>query len=119
MSKRRKFRSEPCPYCGAELEDECEHLLLRIDVGWGELCGGILNEEIEDRWTRISEAEADSTAFDEDARFAELVAQVEKLADAESEFSTDGPPGWSSTYRAFYASTPERAAACLAKYVKE
>lgn len=117
MSKRRKLRPECCPYCGEE--GGCAHLLLRIDITFRETCDGLLYRAFDDRWSQMLEAGADAKNFDESGCYDQLVEQVEELSDAESEYEFEGGPGMSSTYRAFYASTPERAAMRLAEYLKE
>lgn len=96
----------PCPYCKST--DDCPHLLLVVDLTFEEALSGELQEAFCERLEPMSEEEADDSGDDGKARFKALLEEVERAADWIHEEEFDSGPGYGSTNRSYYCSTPER-----------
>ncbi len=70
-----------CPFCAST--EDCEHLLLQVDLTFGTCTGGPLFDAFGDRWRTI--ADRDDNDFDEPASFDELLDEVDSLSDASSD----------------------------------
>jgi hypothetical protein len=103
-----------CPYCGSP--DSCEHLLLTVDVTFRRADGGLLMKIFNSRWEQLFETHSEGMEKDERPFFAELIEEVDSLADAQLEYAQEGGPGQSSDYEFYYCSTGERATEALARF---
>lgn len=98
-----------CPYCGSG--DECEHLLLTVDLTFRESLGGALYGWFRSAWNAVCRDNEDNDTFDEFAAFAELIDRVEAHAAFSSDDEFNGAPGQSSAYRLYWCESLERTAA--------
>ena len=101
-----------CPYCLSE--DDCEHLLLLVDITFRTAEGGILMDRFNARWHELCEAGGDS--FDEYEPFNTLLEDVDRLAERQIEYDFEGGPGMSSSYVGYYIKTLEKSKEALSKF---
>jgi hypothetical protein len=106
-----------CPYCDSE--NECEHLLLRLDSIFRELRGGPLADAFRGRWKLIMEENIENDDFDEGEAFGELLEEVALLAEGECYWESDGGPGMSSSYQAYYSKSAEAVKAAVSKWISQ
>jgi hypothetical protein len=98
---------DPCPYCDKE---NCEHLLLVVDMTFRTAEGGLLMDSFNSRWAAL--VEEDDEVVEKDF-FYQLLDEVEALATATAEAVQDSLPGLSSSYQIFYTDSKEKANAAL------
>ncbi|MBU6189471.1 MAG: hypothetical protein KGR68_09145 [Betaproteobacteria bacterium] len=101
-----------CPFCASA--DDCEHLLLVVDLTFGTSDGGALFDAFGDRWRTISDQENDD--FDERETFTELLEEVDSLSDASLGYVIEGGPGMTSEYRVYFCLSQERVQAAVARF---
>jgi hypothetical protein len=90
-----------CPYCGNI--NECQHLLLSVDITFRNLEGGALFDCVENLLSKQSESQVDNLDYSADTHFDTLILKVEQVCDYE--FYWDGfdtMPGMSSSYKIFW-----------------
>ena len=105
-----------CPFCQAT--ENCDHLLLVVDLTFRTAGGGLLLEAFETKWSDLSDAQSEDEDFDESGLFEEMLEEVETLADAQIESSQSSFPGMSSAYVSFFCSTRTRTQTALKKFNK-
>lgn len=105
-----------CPFCQAT--ENCDHLLLVVDLTFRNAGGGLLFEAFDTKWSNLSDAQSEDEDFDESGLFEELLEEVETLADAQVESSQSSSPGMSSAYVSFFCSTRTRTQTALKKFNK-
>ena len=101
-----------CPFCASA--DDCEHLLLVVDLTFRTSDGGDLFEAFDDRWRAISDHESDD--FDEEERFNDLLEEVDSLSDVSLDYVIEGGPGMTSQYRVYFCSSLERVEAAVVRF---
>lgn len=77
-----------CPICG--IANDCEHLLLRVDITFQEATGGKLFEKF-----RVAVSCSLGT-------FDELLDQAGAVSQTERSFEFEGGPGQSCDYQSYY-----------------
>lgn len=102
-----------CPFC--DTTDNCDHLLLMVDLTFRHAEGGVLYDSFNKRWSSILE-EADDPDFEEHEPFNDLLESVSLLADAELSSSQDNAPGMSSAYQFYFCSSKKKTQAALKKF---
>lgn len=102
-----------CPFCSSA--DDCEHLLLLLDLTFRTAEGGLLAEAFRDRWEIISDREDGD--FDEREAFDEQLDEVDSLADGSLGYVIEGGPGGTSEYAAYFCSSKERVTAAIKDFV--
>ena len=113
-----------CPYC--DTTDDCDHLLLLVDITFRHGEGGLLYDAFNSRWADIlNEAsnEDEDRDSDEDADFEgdsfdELLDEVRSISDVELTPSPDSAPGMSSNYGYYFCSSKKKAVEALKKFSK-
>lgn len=100
-----------CPYCHST--DQCQHLLLTVDLTFREAVNGALSVSFNKRWFADLEAGQQSRDFDESASFEEFLSDVECISDFDLSFEFEGGPGNSCTYRSFYSKEPNKGLTCF------
>jgi hypothetical protein len=115
ISESGELNDNFCPYCDSE--NDCEHLLLRIDLTFREFKGGALAAAVEEQWALIMEENSENADFDECEAFDNLLWDVILLADSERYWESDGGPGMSSNYQACYSKNAEAASVAVAKWI--
>lgn len=103
-----------CPFCNSE--DDCDHLLLRVDLTFRYAVSGALYSDFRAKWGDILDENTESDDFDEGEAFSSLLDHVVCLADAESYSEFEGGPGQSSDYQAFYCSSKKSISKALATW---
>ena len=104
--------SKKCPFCG--FMDNCEHLLLFVDLTFRNAEGGRLYSAFGRRWGTIAGDEDDD--FDEAEAFDELLNEVDSLADSSCSYVREGGPSMTSEYCAYYCSSIDRVASAVQKF---
>ena len=105
---------EKCPFCS--IEDDCEHLLLSVDVTFSEAVGGELYDAFKSRWYNIWSERGEDDDFDEREEFGTLLEVVSGLSDAERFPGFEGGPGQSSAYQVYYCRSAGAVAAAVEKW---
>ena len=103
-----------CPYCSSE--EDCEHLLLSVDLTFREAGGGDLYKAFKSKWSAILEEFGEKTDFDEREEFDSLLYLVSDLSDAERYSEIEGGPGQSSAYQNYYCSSAKAVINAVAKW---
>jgi hypothetical protein len=117
MTESGELNDYFCPYCDSE--NDCEHLLLRMDLTFREFQGGALAGAFEERWTLIMEENSENDDFDERETFDNLLWDVISLADCERYWESDGGPGMSSNYQAYFSENAEAAKIAVSKWISQ
>lgn len=112
MSEESSF--DPCPYCHSN--DDCEHLLLLVDLTFRIAEGGLLMDSFNERWNNLFDA--DDENINEGEVFDQLIAEVEDHATATALADQESMPGLSSSYQIFYAESQERAKGILSLFCR-
>ena len=105
-----------CPFCQAT--ENCDHLLLVVDLTFRTAVGGLLFEAFDTKWSELSDAQSEDEDFDESSSFEELLQEIENLADAQIESSQSSSPGMSSAYVSYFCSTKTRTNSAMKKFNK-
>lgn len=63
-----------CPFCQAT--ENCDHLLLVVDITFRTAGGGLLFEAFDSKWSDLSTDQSDNEDFDESGVFEELLEEV-------------------------------------------
>ena len=105
-----------CPFCRAT--ENCDHLLLVVDLTLRKAESGPLFETFNSKWSAVFADKYEDEDFDEADEFEGLVGSVKHVADSEIENSPSGAPEMSSTYVSFFCSTKRRIQAAIKKFSK-
>jgi len=90
-----------CPYCRDI--NNCEHLLLFVDITFRNAEGGELSELFNSLWWSISEESETNPDFNEAESFHLLLQEVGDLSDDELDWDGfDTAPGMSSAFQIFW-----------------
>lgn len=103
-----------CPYCSST--DDCDHLLVRVDVNFQEAVDGPLWEEFNSAWSDRAAEETENPDFDPREAFDELLDEINGLADFQTTTSPDSAPGISTTWAKFFCSSKWRTRAAVKKF---
>lgn len=92
-----------CPFCKKE---DCEHLLVHIDLTFRRAEGGPLSEALNEKWGQITDEGGDD--FDEYEPWEELIEMCLDVGDFDETYGLDFGPGAASKYTDVFCSSSER-----------